>query len=97
MFAKVVKKSVPKDKRDNIEDMAGAAQEAADMGQMKAVYNITRELSGTRRKSTARLKDQSGQIVDDPKEQAKIWTAHFQFLIKQSLRTPWIYPTQVRL
>ena len=43
---KEVKKCKRKDKREYIDNFAKKAQKAADFGNMKTVYNITKQLSG---------------------------------------------------
>ena len=75
---KEVKRYSRCDKRQQIEDLAQLAQDAADMGQMKKVYDVTRVLSGKKRKVAARLKDSDGKVIVDQVKQAKIWTNHFK-------------------
>ena len=69
---KEVKRYSRCDKRQQIEDLAQLAQDAADMGQMKKVYDVTRVLSGKKRKVAARLKDSDGKVIVDQVKQAKI-------------------------
>ena len=80
---KRIKQMVKKDKETYYEEKAQAAQNAADMGNMKTVYDITRELSGVSKKDVSSLKSSDGKLITEQAEIARVWTDHFCTVLNQ--------------
>ncbi|VDP29865.1 unnamed protein product [Schistosoma curassoni] len=62
---KQVKRSMRTDKRQYVEDLATTAEKAAREGNMRQLYDITKKLSGNRRKPERSVK--SKECKDTPK------------------------------
>ena len=60
-----VQKSVRRDKRKLAEDLAQEAENAAQMGRMKTVYDITKKLTNEKRKAVNSVRDKSGQLITE--------------------------------
>ena len=81
---KEVKKCTRKDKREYIDNLAGKAQRAADFGNMKIVYNITKQLSGKYNKSIGEtVKAKDGRILTTENEVAERWKTHFEEVLNR--------------
>ena len=81
---KEVKKCTRKDKRDYIDNLAEKAQRAADFGNMKTVYNITRQLSGKCNKKIGEtIKAKDGKLLTTEKEVAERWKSHFEKVLNR--------------
>lgn len=81
-----VKESANKDKNYHYEEKAESAQMAADVGNMKVVYNITRGPSGKKRRSEAGIKATDGKVIKDHVKVAETWIKHFQEVLKEKLK-----------
>ena len=64
--------------------MAEKAQRAADFGNMKIVYNITKQLSGKYNKSSGEtVKAKDGRILTTENEVAERWKSHFEEVLNR--------------
>ena len=66
---KIVKRSVKHDKRNCIDALASAAQTAADIGDISAVYKITKEVTNNSTNLTHTVKDIDGHLLLSAEEQ----------------------------
>ncbi|CAG2212371.1 unnamed protein product [Mytilus edulis] len=63
---KEVKKNCKQDKRDYVEQLAQEAEIACSKGDIKSLYNTTKQLSGRRSNSSATVKDKNGNVKIPP-------------------------------
>ena len=75
-----MKKIARSDKRAFIEELAEKAEQAAIMGEMGTVYNITKKLSGKYTSQETPVKDKDGNILvlRTEQEQTMRWVQHFR-------------------
>ena len=78
-----VKKSVRRDKRNYIEDLATAAEEAAARFDSKTLYDITKKLSQQKSASTTHIKDSQGNLLTTSEEQQARWVEHFSAVLNR--------------
>ena len=78
---KKVKQNIRRDKIKYIEELADEAEEAAEKGNMRDLYNITRKLTGKYKQSSGLIKDKRGNVISNTKEQMKRWKEHFEELL----------------
>ncbi|VDO82720.1 unnamed protein product [Schistosoma margrebowiei] len=78
---KQVKRSIRTDKRKNVEDLATTAEKAAREGNMRQLYDITKKLSGNRRKPERPVKSKEGEVITNIEEQRNRWVEHFKELL----------------
>ena len=78
-----VRKSVKKDKRTFYENLANEAEQAAQKGNMKELYDTTRKLAGKYMRPERPIKDKNGLIITDSDQQLKRWAEHFEELLNQ--------------
>ena len=79
-----VKKSARKDKRDYTENLAKEAQSAAERGDTRTVYKITKTLSGGFTSKTTVVKDKEDKVLMKEEDQLNRWAEHF----KETLNRP---------
>ena len=79
-----VKKGARQDKRDFMENLATEAQAAAEKGDSRTVYRITKTLTGGFVNKTTTVKDRNGQTLMKSEEQLRRWAEHF----KETLNRP---------
>ena len=85
---KEVKKSIRKDKRDYIDNLAKQAEEAAGQGNLKELYMITKKLAKFQQTDKP-VKDKNGKTLTTTEEQLKRWVEHFRELLNRpSPETP---------
>ena len=73
-----VKKSIRSDKRKWVENLANEAERAADNGQMKTLYEITRAICNEKsRQASGGVKNKQGKIITDDKGIQTRWKEHF--------------------
>ena len=72
-----VKKSVRKDKRDYTDSLAREAQTAAEKGDTRSVYQITKQLAGGFASRATVVKDKTGSVLMKEEEQLKMWAEHY--------------------
>ncbi|CAC5416958.1 unnamed protein product [Mytilus coruscus] len=80
---KEVKKNCKQDKRDYVEQLAQEAEIACSIGDIKSLYNTTRQLSGRRSNSNAPVKDKNGNVITKIEEQLKRWKEHFKEVLNR--------------
>ncbi|VDO53377.1 unnamed protein product [Schistosoma margrebowiei] len=78
---KQVKRSVRTDKCKYVEDLARTAKKAAREGSMRQLYDITKKLSGNRRKPERPVKSKEGEVITNIEEQQNRWVEHFKELL----------------
>jgi len=83
LLNKRVKRSVRRDKRNYIEDLATAAEEAASRFDSKTLYDITKKLSKQKSASTAHIKDSQGNLLSTTEEQQARWVEHFSSVLNR--------------
>ncbi|VDP18584.1 unnamed protein product [Schistosoma margrebowiei] len=80
---KQVKRSIKIDKRKYVEDLATTAEKAAREGNMRQLYDITKKLSGNRRKAERPVKSKEGEVITNIEEQQNRWVEHFKELLNR--------------
>lgn len=78
-----VKRSVRRDKKKYIEDLAQQAEEAAGKNNLKDLYLTTKKLTGKFRHTQAHIKNPQGVLLTTKEEQVKRWTEHFRDLLNR--------------
>ena len=66
------------DKQNYINGMAKEAEQAADNGNMRQLYDPTRKLAGKYSKPERRVKDKQGRNITGNEQQLNIWAEHFE-------------------
>ncbi|VDI73809.1 Hypothetical predicted protein [Mytilus galloprovincialis] len=80
---KEVKQNCKQDKRNYVEQLAQEAEIACNKGDIKSLYNITKELSGRRSNSNATVKDKNCNVITKDEEQLKRWKDHFEEVLNR--------------
>ncbi|VDP49989.1 unnamed protein product [Schistosoma margrebowiei] len=80
---KQMKKSIRTDKRKYVEEPAMTAEKAAREGNMRHLYDITKKLSGNRRKPERPVKSKEGEVITNIEEQQNRWVEHFKELLNR--------------
>ncbi|VDP81633.1 unnamed protein product, partial [Schistosoma mattheei] len=80
---KQVKKSIRTDKRKYVEDLATTAEKASSEGNMRQLYDITKKLSGNRRKPERPVKSKEGEVITSIEEQQNRRVEHFKELLNR--------------
>lgn len=82
---KEVKKSARKDKRIYTDKLAERAQRAAEMKDMKTVYQITKKLRGDHGpKQDLPVKAEDGSAITEEKAKLERWKEHFEKILNRS-------------
>ena len=76
-----VKRSIKKDKRDYIDDLARQAETAAELGNMRDLCLVTKKLTGKFQQSDKPVMDKNGNPLTTTNEQLKRWAEHFRELL----------------
>ena len=94
-----VKRSIRKDKRDYIDNLASQAEEAAGQGNLKDLYLVTKKLAGKFQQTDKPVKDKAGNPLTTTEEQLKRWVEHFRELLNRPApeTPPDIPPAQTEL
>ncbi|XP_024868629.1 uncharacterized protein LOC112452576, partial [Temnothorax curvispinosus] len=79
-----VKRSVRRDKRAWINDLAALAQQAAESNNTKLLYYITKKLSGRRFANSPPLKAKDGTLLTSKDDQLERWTEYFTEVLVQA-------------
>ncbi|XP_058816391.1 uncharacterized protein LOC131679674 [Topomyia yanbarensis] len=85
---KEVKRSCRRDKRAWADSLTDEGEKAANTGDIRLLYDISRHLSGTKINATMPVKDTSGQLLTDRADQLKRWFEHFENLFQVSATPP---------
>ena len=78
-----VRRSIKRDKRSHIDNLARQAEEAAARGNMKELYNTTKKLAARYQVTDKPIKDKQGKILTSTEEQLKRWVEHFSELLNR--------------
>ena len=73
-----MKRSIKKDKRDYVDEIARQSEEAAGQGNLKELYLLTKRLAGKFQQTDKPVKDKEGNTLTTNEEQQKRWAEHFQ-------------------
>ena len=73
------------DKRKWVDHLAMEAEEAAQNGRMKEVYDITKTLSNDKRKTTNAVKDKCGNLITEGLARRKQWKEHFEEILNRPI------------
>jgi hypothetical protein len=85
LLDKQIAKSARSDKRKWVDDIADNAQQAANNGNSRELYRLTRKLSCKKYSSDHPLKDKDGNLLTMAEEQLDRWSEYFEDLLN---RTP---------
>nr|KAG5711942.1 hypothetical protein BaRGS_026383 [Batillaria attramentaria] len=66
-----VKRSIRKDKRDYIDNLASQAEEAVRQGNLKDLYQVTKKLAGKFQQTDKPVKDKNGHPLTTTEKQLK--------------------------
>ena len=77
-----VKRSIKKDKRDYIDDLAGQAETAAGQGGLRDLYLVTKKRTGKFQQTDKPVMDKNGNPLTTM-EQLKRWAEHFRELLSR--------------
>ena len=90
-----VRRSIKRDKRSHIDNLARQAEEAAARGNMKEIYNTTKKLAARYQVTYKPIKDKQRKTLTSTEEQLKRWVEHFSELLNRpSPEDPQIYHQQ---
>ena len=78
-----VKRSIKKDKRDYIDDLARQAETAAGQGNLRDLYLVTKKLTGKFQQTDKPEMDKNGNPLTTTMEQLKRWAEHFRELLNR--------------
>ena len=73
-----------RDKRKWAEDLVQEAANAAQMGRMKTVYDITNKLTNEKRKAVNSVRDKSGQLITEESQKRSRWKEHFEEILNRT-------------
>ena len=73
-----VKRSSRRDKREYTNSLAAEAQSAAERGDTRTVYKITKTLTGGFTSKTTVVKDKDGKVLTKEQDQLDRWAEHFR-------------------
>ena len=80
---KDARQNIKRDKKIFIDSLAAEAEEAAQRGNMKDLYDITRKLSGRFGRPERPVKDRQGNSIMGEEGQRKRWREHFEELLNR--------------
>ena len=83
-----VKRSIKKDKRDYIDDLARQAETAAGQGNLRDLYLVTKKLTGKFQQTDKPVMDKNGNPLTTTNEQLKRWAEHFRELLNRPTPDP---------
>ena len=83
ILSKRIKKSIRRDKRNHIEELASQAERAAERFDSKEVYNITKKLTKQKASSTSLIRDLNGNLLSATEDQQKRWVEHFSSVLNR--------------
>ena len=76
-------RNVRKDRRIYIDNLAAQAEEAANMRNMKDLYNTIKKLAGNFRQISQQIKDKNGKVLTTTEEQLARWADPFKELLNR--------------
>ena len=78
-----IKKSVRKDKRNYIENLAAKAESASARRDTKEVFKITKKLANKKAASNSLIRDSQGNILTSVEDQQNRWVEHFSNVLNR--------------
>ena len=78
-----VKRSIKKDKKDYIDDLARQAETAAGQGDLRDLYLVAKKLKGKFQQTEKPVMDKNGNSLTTTKEQLKRWAELFRELLNR--------------
>ena len=78
-----VKRSIKKDKRDYIDDLARQAETAAGQVNMRDLYLVTKKVTGKFQQTDKLVMDKNGNPLTTTNEQLKRWAEHVRELLNR--------------
>ena len=78
-----VNRSIKKDKRDYIDDLARQVETAAGQGNTRDLYLVTKKLTGKFQQTDKPVMDKNGNPLTTTNEQLKRWAEHFRELLNR--------------
>ena len=78
-----VKRSIKKDKRDYIDDLARQAETAARQVNMRDLYLVTKKVTGKFQQTDKLVMDKNGNPMTTTNEQLKRWAEHVRELLNR--------------
>ena len=78
-----VKRSIKKDKRDYIDDLARQAETAARQRNMRDLYLVTKKMTGKYQQTDKPVMDKNGNPLTTTNEQLKRWAENFRELLNR--------------
>ena len=78
-----VKRSIKKDKRDFIDDLARQAETAAGQGNLRDLYLVAKNLTGKFQQTDKRVMNKNGNPLTTSNEQLKRWAEQFRELLNR--------------
>ena len=79
----MVKKRTRADKRAFLDNLAEEAQTAADSGDTRSLYKITKQLSGKVTSTSNIVKDKNGKTLTNEQDQRSRWAQHFKEVLNR--------------
>ena len=94
-----VKRSIKKDKRDNIDDLVRQAETVAAQGNLRGLYLVTKKPTGKFQQTDKPVMDKNGNPLTTTNEQLKRWVEHFRELLNRPTpdSPPYIPPVETEL
>ncbi|VDO74086.1 unnamed protein product [Schistosoma curassoni] len=80
---KQVKRGVRTGKRKYVEDLAMTVEKAAREGNMRQLYDTTKELPGNYREPQRSVKSKEDKVINNIKEQRNRWVEYFKELLNR--------------
>ena len=80
---KDIKKSAKQDKRKYVEDLAEKAQEASVKGDLRKMYKITKQLSGSKQIHSKAVRGKDGTILTAERDVIDRWRKHFEEVLNR--------------
>ena len=80
---KEVKKSLKSDKREWLNSLMDDAQHAANMGNMKTLYGITKTICSERTHKNTAINDKGGKTITDDSSRLARWKEHFEEILNR--------------
>ena len=77
------KKSLKSDKREWLNSLMDDAQHAADMGNMKTLYGITKTICNERTHKITAINDKGGKTITDDSSGLARWKEHFEEILNR--------------
>ena len=81
---KETKRSIRRYRRKWIDDLIREAEEAANKGQMKTVYDITKIVCNCKSRQSQAVRDKSGQLLTSEDAKLERWRQHFEETLNQN-------------